>query len=132
MGFSSSIRNGVALANKLTKDLQVVVSFYAWIGTDDTGGPRYADPISVLAVVEDKHRTRRFSNGQEVVQKAVITILVPMNSNGASGRSEPIDPRDKFVLPNGTTGPILDVSGIVDPITNRPYMHEVVLGWSLV
>ena len=44
--------------------------------------------------------------------------------------------KDRFTLPNGYTGPILTVGGpseitrvgLLDPLTNMPYLYEVILG----
>jgi hypothetical protein len=58
----------------------------------------------------------------------LITIIGPVTANGAPNRDEPVDPRDKFVLPDGTSGPIVDVNGLLDPSTGRPYLYEVALG----
>lgn len=44
-------------------------------------------------------------------------------------REYPIDPRDVIILPDGTTGPIVNITGPpVDPGTNYVYFHEVWLG----
>jgi hypothetical protein len=132
MGLANTIRKGVAIANSATKDLQVEIIFYAWIGSDADGKPKYDTPIGILALVEEKQHNRRLGVGQEIFPKASLTILSPLTANGALGRHEPIDPRDKFILPNGSTGPILDVKGMIDPKTKLPYLHEVTLGWSTV
>jgi hypothetical protein len=129
MGFDTLVRNGVALADRMTTDLQVTIQIYPWIGTNDNGGPLYGSAVSMKAIVEEKEITRRLSTGQEVTQQAEITIPRPVAANGATERREPIDPRDKILLPSGLTGPILDVNGMVDPTTNQPYMFTVILGW---
>lgn len=131
MGLRSVIRKGVAIIDKVTgaqDGLQDEVQFYAWIGSDDFGGPEYDVPISMEAIVEEKQYTRRMSDGTEITQRASITIPRPITPNGAAERREPIDPRDKFILPSGFTGPILFVDGTVDPDTHAPYSYEIVLG----
>lgn len=127
-GFSSIVRSGVAIANRLTAGLQVQVSHEAWIRDDGKGKPVYATAISRPAIVQPKSRLRRAPNGREVMQRAAIVFVGPVEANGAAGRQEPIDPRDKLTLPDGTTGPILGVDGLTDPKTNAPYMYEVALG----
>lgn len=128
MSLDSLIRQGVAVADRLTASLQDSVVFFAWIGSGSEGEPEYAAPISIPAVVEEKEYLRKLSSGEEVTQKASITIPRPVPPNGAANRKEPIDPRDQIILPSGYTGPILDVAGVVDPSTHQPYMLEVVLG----
>lgn len=130
MALNDLIRDGAALANTLTADLQDVVQFSAWTGTGVYGEPTYATAIPVKAVIEDKEYIWRLANGQEVMQKSQITILQPLDPNGATGRREPIDPRDKFVFPNGFTGPILNIDSVVNPATHRGYMYVVALGRS--
>lgn len=128
MSLRDIIKNAVAIADTVTAPLQVAVDHYAWTGSDDFSKPTYARPVSRLAVVEELQRYRRTETGQEIVQKASITFIRPISANGASQRREPIDPRDKIVLANGYTGPILNVQGITDPGTDQPYMLEVILG----
>ena len=70
----------------------------------------------------------RTSTGADVVVRASVTFLTPLTANGAETRTEPIDPRDKIILPDGTTGPIVNISGPVDPDTGAPFLFEVLLG----
>jgi hypothetical protein len=129
MSLASLIRSAVATADKVTKTLQdSTVLIYPWINSDDNGGPLYDDPISVDAIVEEKQMLRRMSDGQEVMQKASITIPRPIADNGAANRREPIDPRDSIVLPSGYRGIILAVNGVIDPSTHNPYMFQIILG----
>lgn len=128
MGFDDLIRSGVALADTLTGDLQDTIQFSAWTGSGIYGEPTFATAIPMQAIVEEKEYLRKLGNGQEIAQKAQVTIPRPIAANGAADRREPIDPRDKIVLPSGFTGPILDVEGITDPETNNPYMYVVILG----
>lgn len=129
MGLSNLIRNGVAIANRLTTDLQVSITHYAWIGQGATyGEPLYSTPITRTAIVELKQRMIRIPGGEDIWQKASVTFLEPIAANGAAGRREPIDPRDKIVLPDGYTGPIRDVIGLANNFADSPYMIEVILG----
>lgn len=130
MGLASTIKKAVALADKITSDLQVPVLHYAWIGKDATfGSPRYeTTPVTRMAIVELKERSIRLPDGSNVWQKASITFLRPIAPNGAANRREPIDQRDKFILPSGYTGPIRDIMGLDTNLANSPYMVEVILG----
>lgn len=128
MNYSSLVRLAASLADSQTADMQDTVSFSAWIGSGTYGEPIFAAPINIQAIVEEKQYTRRLPDGSEITQKATITIPRPIAPNGATDRREPIDPRDKFVLPSGFTGPIQFVNGTIDPSTHAPYSFEIVLG----
>lgn len=128
MGLDSVILNGVALANRVTGSLQATVQHAAWTGNQADATGSYAAAVDRQALVEFKQRLRRLPTGQEVMQQATVTFIQPVPANGAAERREPIDPRDVITLPNGYTGPILDVSGVVDPGTDAPYMLSVALG----
>lgn len=137
MGLDSLVRKAVAIADKQTKSLQVTVTHEAWTGADSVyGAPTFAAPISRLAIVEDKEVLRDQGAGSLILQRAAIYFLRPIEPNGAVGRNEPIDTRDRITLSDGYTGPILTVgganeqsrTGLVDPVTGYPYLFEVILG----
>lgn len=128
MAFDDIIRQGVALAHSLTTSLQANVVLHRWSQSSGFGEAVYAAPITVTALIEQKQRLHAMSSGQTILTRAKITILTPLAPLGASGRTEPIDVRDKLILPDGTTGPIVDVEGLVDPDTNRPYLYEIWMG----
>lgn len=130
MGLADIIRSGVATAHKVTLDLQATVTHEAWTGQDDTGKPTYASAETRTAVVDRKQRLRRSVGGQEMVSRHVLTFLAPIAANGAADRQEPIDPRDRFTLPDGSTGPIIDIASTVDAEsgTGEGYLYEVYLG----
>lgn len=122
------VRNAVAKIDNVTKSLQTTVLLSRWISQTYDGTPSYAAPLSLQAVVEYKQEQRQSPNGQTRVSKAHIVLIRPLDPLGAANRSEPLDERDLVTLPNMTTGPILETSGVVDPDTGRPYMHEIWLG----
>lgn len=128
MGFDDLVRSGINLANTLTSTLQVTVTHEAWTGKDVHGKPSYAAGVNRNAIVEHKQRWVRGRDSNVIATMPVVTILGPITANGASGRKEPLDPRDRITLPDGRTGPIMDVKFIVDPDTGYPYMYEVTLG----
>lgn len=128
MGFDRLIRRMVAVANNLTSSLQCDVSHYAWTGSDEFSKPTYATAVTRKAIVSYDQKEHRMSGGNEIVQKASIVFVGPISSNGASDRREPIDNRDKIVLPNGYTGPIIEIIGVSDPSTGAPYALEVLMG----
>lgn len=129
LALDNIIRNAVSVADDITKSLQPGISHSAWTGQDVHGTPTYATPVNIDCIVEYKIRDKlQSSTGRVIQSQALVTIIGPVVANGAAGRLEPIDPRDKIVLPNGQTGPIIDIEGIVDPDTNRPYMFQVWIG----
>lgn len=128
MGLDGVLRKGVAVAARTTRSLQLDVTLERWTGSDGRGGKTLASPIKVRAIVDRTHRTVRSATGQEVLSTVKLTILTPLAKQGASGRQEPIDPRDVITLPDGTTSPILDVRGVLDPTTRAPYATDVFLG----
>jgi len=148
------VRDATVLANGYSALLQDAVTHEAAIDIDGYGMTQYAPAVSRQAIVEMKQMLRRLSNGTEVLQRATVTFLYPIDGyefeeppfviGGGGGevggpgviggdgsqfdRRDPIDPRDRLVLPDGTTGPILDVSGLCDPSTSAPFFLTVVLG----
>lgn len=128
MGLSDIVRSGIATANSLTANLQDEVLHEPWIGNDKFGKPMYGIGVSRPALVERKAANRFGNNGQVIVQNAQVTFIYPISPNGAARRQEPVDPRDRITLPDGWTGPIVNVQGLVDPSTGLPYMTEVSLG----
>lgn len=133
MGLDSLVRNAVATANRLTAALQVTVTHEAWTGKDSYNKPTYAsgkDRQCILEWTSDTGRPAlvKTASGEEKVVRAKLTFVVPIAANGADDRQEPVDPRDIFTLPDGTTGPILNIGGVVDPSTSAPYALEVSIG----
>lgn len=128
MALDGIIRSVVGIANTVTDSLQVTVTLQQWLGSDGFGASSYDDPISLKCLLDVRQQERRLPSGQMVMTKAVLQFLEPIAPNGAAGRLEPIDPRDIITLPDGTTGPIVDMEGMVDPTTNRPYFQRVWLG----
>lgn len=129
MGLARLVRNAVALANNLTKDLQVPVIHEPWIGNDPTfGTPLYGTAVTRLALVEMKQRTLRSNSGQEIMQRAAVTFTYPIEANGAAHRQEPLDIRDKLTLPSGYTGPIRMIEGLENNFPDSPYLLEIILG----
>lgn len=128
MAFDDLIRSGVALADSLTDSLQVSVTHEAFTGLDDTGASSYAAGVSRKAIVERKNRQRVTGDGRTILTSAQITFLRPIAANGAAGRQEPVDTRDRITLPDGSTDPIADVEALLDPDTGRGYYAVVWLG----
>jgi hypothetical protein len=129
MGLANVVRAGVAIADRLVKDLEVTVLHYPWISESGFGKPSFAvTPVPILAVVRHTRDIKRTVDGDTADPFAVILIPRPLAANGATGRDEPIDPRDKFVLPDGTEFVVRNVVGILDPSTGKPYAYRVEVG----
>lgn len=129
MGFDSLIRGLVSgVADPLTKSLQATIVHHAWVGSDGFSSQHESAGTSRKALIEPMHKQVRLPNGKFVAIQAKVTILETVPPNGAAGRVEPIDPRDKIILPDGKTGPVVDVPGLTDPTTTRPYFIVFAIG----
>ncbi len=129
MSLNALVKSCVAVADSVVGSLQDAVVHHPWTSDTSHGVPQYGTSVSRQAVVDQTRKRRRDANGDEVWQTAKITFPRPITANGTSGRKEPVDPRDKFVLPDGSTGPIIEVmNGPINPATHAPYFVEVMLG----
>lgn len=130
MGLDDTVRSAVAVANSVTRDLQEEVLHYPWIYQTQLGENKYdpQSPISRKGIVQQFIREIRMADGRFMSVKAKITFLEDIPANGAEGRVEPIDNRDKIVLADGTTGPIVEVKGLRDPGRANAFLLEVFLG----
>jgi hypothetical protein len=134
MGFDSLIRSGILLADGLVKSLEAPIVHFQWLGSDGFGKPTFAQvgtPHKAIVTMMDQQRF--LPDGTAVTIKANVLILEPVLPNVLplqpnTKRSEPIDPHDKIILPDGTSGPIIGEPGIVDPTTKRQYFADIMLG----
>ena len=129
-GFADVIRSALETVDTVTDSLQVDITHHPWVDSDGMGTPVFdpAGPFVIKAIAQDRQRLVRRQDGELQMTRTVLTFPRPITPNGAAGRQEPIDPRDKLVLPDGTTGAIIDIVGVVDPVTGKPYISEVWLG----
>lgn len=133
MALSDLIRTGVKLAHQITKDgkIQETVSLHRWRSSDADGVHTYATAVTLTALVEHKRKAIRRVDGTDIMSTASATILTDIAplSPAVTGRKEPVDERDKLVLADGSTGPIVATDGgLKDPKTTRPYLVQVFLG----
>jgi len=132
MSLADLVRSKVALANSLTSDLQPTVTHTPWTGSSGDGDDTYGTPVVRNAFVDRTRKQSYTPQGRLVITVATITILEPIEDTTptvAGTRTQPIDPRDKFVLSDGTTAPIVQIGdGFEDSGTNRPYLNTVILG----
>lgn len=120
MALADIIRKGVALARKITDngEITVPVLHEAWTGDGNYGEPTYAAAATLMAIVAWKQKTVPTMAGTTTVSRAYIAFLFPVV----------IDEKDKLTLPDGTTGPIIDMEGFIDRATGIGYTTEVWLG----
>lgn len=119
MALDDIIRSGIALAKTITEPLQAQVPHASYTGQDGMGTPTHAAAVNRPAIVEQALRYRRLSNGQLVLTRSKVTFMDPVV----------VDVRDKVgPLPDGSIDSILDIEGVIDPDTSRPYLTEVWLG----
>lgn len=127
-GFADIVRNGVALADSLTTTLQDAVTYEPWVSINGFGDDSYGSPQSIPAIIERGARLVVDAEGREIRAEHTINLLRPIAANGAVGRDEPIDGRDKFTLSDGSTGRIAAVESLVNPATGAGYYHIVSIG----
>lgn len=131
MGLRDIVRGGVATAKGVLggpSGLLDGVTHEAWTGQDGYGKPTYATGLPYEAFVEYRRELDRVVGAEEIIQLASVMILEPIPDTVATGRQNPLDPRDRITLPDGRTGPILEFKGVSDPSTTKPYFFEIVLG----
>lgn len=128
MSLAGVVKAGVKTVQSVTASLQEEVVHTAWVGQDGFGAPYWGEPVSRAALVEQKVHMRRLSDGRLVEVRAKLTLLQPVEPNGAAERVEPVDLRDRFALADGTSGPVVDVQGLRNPEDGQPFLLEVYLG----
>lgn len=126
MSLLDVVRSGVAIANKVTKPVQATVMYER--GTPgDYGVITYTSPVPLHAIVDFVARQVRTRSGVLTVTRATITLLDIAEVVAATGGAG-IGNDDKFTLPDGDTGPTLDIGGFVDAGTTHPIATTVMLG----
>jgi hypothetical protein len=133
MGGASLFAGAFAAANAVAEGLGILqdVVHVPWIGAANGVGDEVAGApsIALRALVQKDPAISRTTRGQEVKLRAIVTFLEPPAPHGAPGRQEPIDPRDRILLDDGTTAPIVDVKdGLTNSETGQPFAVQVWLG----
>ena len=121
------VRNAVKIADKVTKPLQGTVLFHRRTTADSYGAESTSGTVALRAIVEYKQQQVRSSGGVLSVSRASVIFLDVAALLSATANNG-IDTNDSIILPDGTTGPILDISGFVDAGTEQPVATEVLLG----
>lgn len=121
MGLADIVRGGIVVADSLTATLQVDVAHYPYseANVDDSGKVTWGSPHLRKAIVEHAKTHQRTKEDREVLSDTQLTFP----------RSFDVDPRDRFVLPDGSgDGPPNRVAGVVDPLTKKVYMVQIWIG----
>lgn len=132
MSLLDVVRGAVAIADNVTKPLQATVSFRHYAGSDAYGAKTYvpdvaAPALALRAIIDWKQKQLRTQEGVLSVSRAMVMFLdVQALSTATSGQG--VNDEDLIVLPDGTTGPILDMAGFIDPGTGHPIATEIYLG----
>lgn len=127
MSLLDTLRFGVALADQITKPLQPTVMYERELGTNEYGDKTYAGAVPLRALVDFTSKQVRTRDGILTVTRATIDLLDIVEVVAATN-GDGIGNNDKFTLPDGDTGPILDISGFVDAGTTHPIATTVMLG----
>lgn len=132
MALGDIVRSGIATAKSIVGgpgNLMDVVTIQYWEGDDATGTGTYSAAVTFEAVVIRGQRDVRKPDGQEAVSTAYVAFLEELPNHGVgTGRREPLDERDLITLSDGTTGPILSISGLMDRKNSKGFYSEVYLG----
>lgn len=124
MGLLEVVRSGVKIADKATKSLQSFVTYERCTGQDAFGGRTYGSPVALRAIVEAKQHQLQTPQGQMIVAKTSVLLLDAVAlSTATSGNG--VNNKDRITLQDGSTGPIIDVSGFTDSGNALPLTTEV-------
>ena len=128
MGLLQIIRGGVKVADKITKPLQSEVTYKRMTGPTDTYGTKgYGPAVKIQASVDWRSKQVRTQAGELTVTRATLTLTDVATIKRVTN-NQGIGEDDIFILPDGTTGPILDLGGFIDAGTGQPFATEVMLG----
>lgn len=127
MSLLDDVREAVEVVNQETRDLQPTVTYERMTGVSDTGAKTYAAAVQLHAVVSYVSKMVRTPQGILTVSRATITLL-DIAEVVAATAGLGIGNDDRFTLPDGDTGPTLDLSGFVDAGTGHPVATKVMLG----
>lgn len=118
MGLMDVVRSSVAIANSVTADLQATVTHRVFVSSGGAGKSVYTN-VARKALVTRKQKLVRSSSGDQTMSQAEVVFLDP---------GVVVNELDLIILPDGTSGPILNSAGFVDSGTGRPILTQVYLG----
>lgn len=131
----SLLTDALGIAHGVTDSLglQATVLFQRYQGSDGYGTENYSTAVSLKAVVEQKQQSVKSPSGEMAQSTATVTFLdIPAllaATPVVSGISllGYVFTKDRIVLPNGLSQPILNVGGFVDGGSGRVIPTEVYL-----
>ena len=127
MSLLDTLRSGIKIADTISKPLQATVTYKRYLSSDSYGTRTYGSAVSLKAIIDWKQKQVRTMEGILTVSRASIMFL-DIAAIVTATAGEGINDLDSLVLPDGTTGPILDMSGFIDAGTGHPIATEVWLG----
>lgn len=128
MSLLDVVRSAVKIADTVTKPLQATVQYERFSSdTDGYGSIGYAAAVPLRAIVDFNSKQVRLRDGTLSVTRATIELLDVVAIVAATG-GEGIGNDDRFTLPDGDTGPTLDIGGFIDAGTGHPIATRVMLG----
>jgi hypothetical protein len=133
MALVDLVRGGVALVNAITKSggLQESVTYEAWLGQTGAGVDDFDTPVVLMALVDRTQKPHEVSSGVLLAIVATLDFLDPIPYTAPRAnqpRLNPVDPRDRFTLFDGVTGPTIVGGGFEDAGLHRPFVNTVRLG----
>ena len=129
MSLLDVLRSGVAIADGILKPLECDVSVERYGGTDGYGSDYWLPAVSMKAICDWKQTQTVTATGSLSLARVVVTFL-DIKEMVAKTNGEGISDQDKITLPDGTTGPILNMAGFIDAGTGKPLATDVFLGGS--
>lgn len=129
---ASLLRRAVSTLDEKTESIQATVTHWPFLSvTESGGGVEYGAPVQRKAIVSMKQKNLYREDGTAITVLATISFLDAIETEFGPLRTGPIDNRDKFVLPNGFSGPVVAVlDGVIDPDTGQGFTKTVMLGVS--
>src|SRR5215472_14566622 len=127
MSLLDVVRADVKVADKVTKPLQTTVKYERENGIDGSGTRTFDLPLFLPAIVDYTSRMVRTREGILTACRSSVMFLDAQTLNQAT-KGHGIRTADRITLPNGETGPILDIMGFNDPGTLEPVATQVMLG----
>lgn len=127
MALIDILRSGVKIADQQTKSLQTTVTFEKHLGDDGYGNDTFGPKQYLPALCDWRSRQVRTMQGELTVTRMILTFL-NVEDVARVTNNEGIHEEDRITLPDGSTGPILDLSGFIDPGNCQPLATEVSIG----
>jgi hypothetical protein len=127
MSLLDIVRSAVKTADTVTKPLQATVTYERYLDDDGYGTVSYAAAVPLRAIVDYKSVQVRTQAGILTASRVTIDLLDIAEVSAATAGAG-IGNNDKFTLPDGDTGPVLDIGGFIDAGTGNPVATTVYIG----